>query len=108
LLAEAFTVSRRHLQEEISYINTTHEEIIRLLEDDFLELDVQEMIQQSFYNFSETELRVFFLMYFDEVAIDFEKQNEIQISYRLSPFISLENTTGQLTENNNKKENLTG
>ena len=69
---------------------------------------MNELIQQSFYDFSDTELRVFFLMYFDEVIIDFEKSNDIQISYRLSPFVSLETATGQLTEKFSKKENLTG
>lgn len=59
---------------------------------------MKELIQESSYNFSDTELRVFFLMYFDEVIIDFEKNNDIQISYRLSPFVSLENITDHLTE----------
>lgn len=98
LLAEAFTVTQTHLQGEIAYINSTLEEINRLMEDDFLAVFMKELIQQSFYNFSDTELRVFFLMYFDKVIIDFEKNNDIQISYRLSPFVSLEVTTGQLTE----------
>ncbi|WP_286230456.1 recombinase family protein [Neobacillus mesonae] len=108
LLAEAFTVSQKHLQDEIAYINATQEEIKRLLDDDFLAVFMKEMIQKSFYDFADTELRVFFLMYFDEVIIDFEKNNDIQISYRLSPFVSLEATTGQLTEKISKRENLTG
>lgn len=108
LLAEAFTVSQKHLQDEISYINATQEEINRLLDDDFLAEFMKEMIQKSFYDFADTELRVFFLMYFDEVIIDFEKNNDIQISYRLSPFVLLEATTGQLTEKIGKRENLTG
>lgn len=107
-LAEAFTVSQKHLQGELVYINTTLDEINRLLEDDFLAVFMKELIQQSFYDFSDTELRVFFLMYFDEVIINFEKNNEIQISYRLSPFVSLEDTTGQLTEKISKREDLTG
>ncbi|KQL57130.1 MULTISPECIES: recombinase family protein [Bacillaceae] len=108
LLAEAFTVSQKHLQGEIAYINATLDEISRLLEDDFLAVFMKEMIQKSFYDFADTELRVFFLMYFDEVIIDFEKNNYTQISYRLSPFVSLEATTGQLTEKIGKRENLTG
>lgn len=108
LLAEAFTVSQKHLQGEIVYINETLDELKRLLDDDFLAVFVKEMIQHSFYDFADTELRVFFLMYFDEVIIDFEKNNEIQISYRLSPFVSLENITGYLTEKIRTKENLTG
>ena len=56
------------------------------------------MIQHSFFNFTDTELRVFFLMYFEEIAINFEKNNEIYINYRLSPFVSLENSTGYITE----------
>lgn len=108
LLAEAFSVSQKHLQGEIMYINSTMDEINRLLEDNFLDIFMNELIQQSFYDFSDTELRVFFLMYFDEVMIDFEKNNEIQISCRLSPFVSLEDTTGQLTEKIGNRENLTG
>lgn len=108
LLAEAFSVSQKHLEGEIMYINSTMDEINRLLEDNFLDVLMNELIQQSFYDFSDTELRVFFLMYFDEVLIDFDKNNEIQISYRLSPFISLEDTTGQLTEKIGNRENLTG
>lgn len=103
LLAEAFSVSQKHLQSKITYINGTQEEISRLLEDDFLNVFMKELIQQSFYGFSDTELRVFFLMYFEEVLIDFEKNNDIQISYRLSPFISLEGTTGHLTEKFSKR-----
>ncbi|WP_445493110.1 recombinase family protein [Niallia sp. 03133] len=98
LLAEAFTVSQKHLQDEIAYINSTMDEINRLQEDDYLAIFMKELIQKSFYDFADTELRVFFLMYFDEVIIDFEKNNDIQISYRLSPFVTLEATTGQLTE----------
>jgi DNA invertase Pin-like site-specific DNA recombinase len=108
LLAEAFTVSQKHLQDEIAYINATINEINRILEDDFLAVIMKEMIQTSFYEFADTELRVLFLMYFDEVIINFEKNNELQISYRLSPFVSLEATTGQLTEKISKRENLTG
>lgn len=108
LLAEAFAVSQKHLQGEIAYINTTMDEINRLQEDDYLAIFMKELIQKSFYDFADTELRVFFLMYFDEVIIDFEKNNDIQISYRLSPFVSLEATTGQLTEKISKRENWTG
>lgn len=108
LLAEAFTVSQKHLQDEIAYVNATRVEINRILEDDFLAVFMKEMIQTSFYDFADTELRVFFLMHFDEVIIDFEKNNEIQTSYRLSPFVSLEATTSHLTEKMGKKENLTG
>ena len=56
------------------------------------------MLKHSFYDFTDTELRVLFLMFFEEVAINFEKNNEIHISYRLSPFVSLENATGYVTE----------
>jgi site-specific DNA recombinase len=108
LLAEAFSVSQKHLKSKIAYINETQEEINRLLEDDFLDVFMKELIQQGFYDFSDTELRVFFLMYFDEVIIDFERNNAIEIGYRLSPFVSLEATTGQLTEKISKRENLTG
>nr|WP_259547412.1 hypothetical protein [Heyndrickxia oleronia] len=69
-----------------------------LLGDDFLAIYMKELIQESFYHFSDTELRVFFLMYFDEVIIDFEKNNDFHISYRLSPFVSLENITDHLTK----------
>lgn len=108
LLAEVFTTSLQHLKEEIAYINATLEEIDSLLKDEYLDDFVKELIQQSFYKFSDTELRVFFLMYFEEVTINFEKNNDIQISYRLSPFVSLENTTGQLTENIDNRKNSTG
>lgn len=108
LLAEAFTVSQKYLQDEIAYTNATIDEINRILEDDFLAVFMKEMIQTSFYDFADTELRVFFLMHFDEVIIDFEKNKQIEISYRLSPFVSLESTTGHLTEKTGKRENLTG
>ncbi|WP_336883757.1 recombinase family protein [Priestia koreensis] len=107
LLAEAFTVSQKHLQNEIAYINETINEINRILEDEFLPVFMKEMIQTSFYDFKDTELRVFFLMHFDEVIIDFEKNHDIQISYRLSPFVLLETTTGQLTEKIDKIGNFT-
>lgn len=61
LLAEAFTVSQKHLQDEIAYIKATIDEINRILEDDFLAAFMKEMIQTSFYDFADTELRVFFL-----------------------------------------------
>lgn len=108
LMAEAFTVSQKHLQGEVAYINATLDEINRLLEDEFFAIFMEEMVQQSFYGFSDTELRVFFLIYFDEVVIDFERNNDIQIDYRLSPFVSLEEATGQLTEKISRRENLTG
>ena len=36
----------------------------------------------------------FKIFYLNALELDFEKNNEIQISYRLSPFVSLENLTG--------------
>ena len=98
LLAEVFHTSQQHLKNELIYTNETLEVINTLLDDDFLDKILKEVIQQSFLNFTHTELRVFFLMYFEEVTINFEKNNEISISYRLSPFVSLEKSTGYITE----------
>lgn len=101
-LAEAFMVAQKHLQNEITYISETMDEINLLLDDHYIEEISKKMIQHSFLSFTDTELRVFFLMYFDEVTIDFEKNNDIQISYRLSPFVMLENITGHITEQSKK------
>lgn len=98
LLAEVFQITQQHLKNELIYTNETLDEINSLLKDDYLDKIIKEMIQQSFFNFTDTELRVFFLMYFEEVAINFEKNSEININYRLSPFVSLENSTGYITE----------
>nr|WP_144922687.1 recombinase family protein [Paenibacillus bovis] len=108
LLEEAFKVAQKELKDEIAYISETMDEIDRLLDDDYLHLFLKEMLQQSFFNFTDSELRVFFLMYFDEVTIDFEANNDIQISYRLSPFVLLENMTGHITEQISKFGDLTG
>lgn len=108
LLAEAFAVSQKYSQEKITYISTTLDEINRLLDDDYLDVFLKQMLQQSFLNFLDAERRVFILMYFEEVTINFEKNNDIQISYRLSPFVTLEHTTGYLTEKMSTKEDLTG
>lgn len=94
LLSEAFLTAKQHLEGEITYISETMEEIDLLLKDDYLIVTIKEMLNHSFYDFSNTELRVFFLLFFDEVQLNFEKNNEIQISYRLSPFVLLENLTG--------------
>lgn len=98
LLSEAFLTTQNHLQEEIAYISNTMDEIKQLLEDDYLSATLKELLKHSFYDFTDTELRVFFLIFFDEVLVNFEKNNEIHISYRLSPFVSLENATGHVTE----------
>ncbi|QNK88695.1 recombinase family protein [Sporosarcina sp. resist] len=98
LLSEVFLSTKNHLQEKITYISETIDEINLLLEDDYLLVTLKEMLKHSFYDFADTELRVFFLIFFEEVAINFEKNNEIHISYRLSPFVSLENATGYVTE----------
>lgn len=98
LLSEVFLTTLNHLQEELTYISETIEEINLLLEEEYLVVTLREMLQHSFYDFTDTELRVFFLMFFEEVAINFEKNNEIHISYRLSPFVSLENATGYVTK----------
>ncbi len=108
LLEEAFKVAQKGLEDEIAYISMTTDEIIRLLDDNYLHLLLIEMLEQSFLNFTDSELRVFFLMYFDEVTVDFESNNDIQISYRLSPFILLENLTGHITEQISKFEDMTG
>lgn len=108
LLEEAFMVAQEELKDEIAYVSMTMDEIDRLLDDNYLELFLKEMLQQSFLNFTDSELRVFFLMYFDEVNIDFEANNDIQISYRLSPFVLLENLTGHITEQIEKFEDMTG
>lgn len=108
LLEEAFKVAQKELKDEIAYISETMDEIHRLLDDDYLHLFIKEMLQQSFFHFTDSELRVFFLMYFDEVTVDFEANNDIQISYRLSPFVLLENMTGHITEQISKFGDLTG
>lgn len=98
LLAEVFHTSQQHLKKELIYTSETLDEMDSLLKDDYLDKILKEIIQQSFVNFTDTELRVLFLMYFEEVTINFEKNNEIHINYRLSPFVSLENSTGYITE----------
>lgn len=98
LLSETFKVAQQHLHSEISYINRTIEEIESLLADNYLSSFLSGMLQTSFLSFTDTELRVFFLMFFEEVLVDFNKSNEIQISYRLSPFVLLKSATGYLTE----------
>ncbi|RUL51923.1 recombinase family protein [Lysinibacillus antri] len=98
LLSEVFLTTKNHLQEEITYISETIEEINLLLEEEYLVIILKEMLEHSFSDFTDTELRVFFLMFFDEVVVNFERNNEIHISYRLSPFILLENATGYVTE----------
>ncbi|MGY4797519.1 recombinase family protein [Lysinibacillus fusiformis] len=98
LLAEVFHTTQQHLKNELIYTNETLDEMDSLLKDDYLDKILKEMIQQSFFNFTDTELRVFFLMYFEEVAINFENNNEIHINYRLSPFVSLDISTGYITE----------
>lgn len=98
LLAEVFQTTQLHLKNELIYTSETIDEMDSLLKDDYLDKILKEMIQQSFFNFTDTELRIFFFMYFEEVAINFEKNNEIHIDYRLSPFVSLENSTGYITE----------
>jgi hypothetical protein len=97
-LAEVFDTSLQHLRNELSYTNGTLEEIDSLLEDDYLDKILKGLMQQSFLNFTDTELRVFFLIYFEEVTINFDKNNEININYRLSPFVSLENSISYITE----------
>lgn len=94
LLSETFLTAKQHIEEEIIYITETMEEIDLLLNSDYLIVILKEMLNHSFNDFSDTELRVFFLLFFDKIQINFEKNNEIQISYRLSPFVSLENSTG--------------
>lgn len=98
LLAEAFDTSLQHFKNELSYTNGTLDDIASLLKDDYLDNILKKLMQQSFLNFTDTELRVFFLMYFEEVTINFDKNNEININYRLSPFVSLENSIGYITE----------
>lgn len=108
LLKETYTVARKKLENDITHISATLEEIKRLSDDNYLDVFLKEMVQYSFTDFANTELRVFHLMYFDEINIDFEKNNNIQISYRLSPFVLLENITGQVTEQIKKFEDITG
>ncbi len=108
LLEEVFTVAQKRLEDEITYMNMTMDEINKLLNDHYLDSFLKEMLQYSILDFKNSELRVFFLMYFDEIHIDFEKNNDLQISYRLSPFVLLENLTGQVTEQMEKFEDITG
>lgn len=108
LLEEAFTVTQEKLKDEIAYTSLTMDEINKLLNDYYLNDFLKEMLQYNILDFADSELRVFFLMYFDEIQIDFERNNDLQISYRLSPFVSLENFTGQITEQMEKFEDITG
>lgn len=101
LLAEVFQTTQLHLRNELIYTNETLDEMNSLLKDDYLDKVIKKLIQQGFFKFTDTELRVFFLMYFEEVTINFEKNNELNINYRLSPFVSLEKSTGYITEHFN-------
>ncbi|GGB62271.1 resolvase [Lentibacillus populi] len=98
-LEEAFIDSKHYLQNEILNITITMDEINRILDDDDgLSIFIKYLQQQSFLNFTDTELRTFFLMYFKDVIVNLEKNNDIEINYRLSPFVALENATGYFTE----------
>lgn len=98
LFREAFLTAKEHLEKEITYISQTIDEIDLLLMDDYLTVHLKEMLNRSLYDFSDTELRVFFLSFFEDVIINFEKDSEIHINYRLTPFVSLDNATGYVTE----------
>src|SRR5699024_11794998 len=97
LLKETFTVARKRLEADITHISTTSEEIKKLSDDNYLDVFLKEMVEYSFSDFTNTELRVFHLMYFDEITINFEKNNDIQLSYRISPFVLLDNFPGLIT-----------
>lgn len=107
-LADIFKDTARHLQDEMSYINNALTEINTLLDDRDLPYLFQDLLTESLLNFHNIELRTLFLMYFEEVIIDFEKNKDLQISYRLSPFVSLENMTGYITEKIQRQEDMTG
>ncbi|MGM7683210.1 recombinase family protein [Cytobacillus sp. Hm23] len=107
-LGDVFVSAKKNLENDIMYLNSTKDEISRILNDDYYYEFVTQLKKHSFFKFTDTELRVFFLMYFKEVKVNFEKDNELEINYRLSPFVSLENVTSYFTEKINKVEDLSG
>ncbi|WP_203363667.1 recombinase family protein [Bacillus sp. REN10] len=107
-LADIFNDTKHYLQTEFSYLANTIDKIEKLLGDDYLFLLFKDLQYKSFQSFSNTELRTFILMFFDEITVDFEKNDNLEISYRLSPFISLENTTGYIIEKFLNHDDATG
>lgn len=94
ILAQTFINGKQHIQKEIQYLSTIQDEIQTILDDAYTNNFIKTLLQQDFGTFTDTELRMLFLMYFDQITINFDKNNDIEISYRLSPFVSLENATG--------------
>lgn len=105
-LASAFADGIHFIQEELTLVDQTLEDIERLNSSEYLNLLFSNLFKSNLHNFSDCEMRVFILMFVKEVHIDFEQGNAIEIEYRQNPFTSLENTTERITETVQKFKKL--
>ncbi|AWE08889.1 hypothetical protein DCE79_16730 [Lysinibacillus sp. 2017] len=70
-----------------SLINTIDE----LLNDSGFNKTLDMLLQSHIYNLSNTERRIFSLSFINKIQIDFQKDCDLTIDFRLTPFVALEN-----------------
>ena len=49
------------------------------------------LLQSHIYKLSNTERRIFSLSFINKIQIDFQKDCDLSIDFRLTPFVALEN-----------------
>jgi site-specific DNA recombinase len=99
-IATIFKSSKELIKEEKLKINQAIEKI-ELLNNDMALLEVYSHFKRAdISSLLNNELRTLCLTFIDKIKLTYKRDNDftLSINYRLNPFVELENSTGQITE----------
>lgn len=71
-------------------------EKIDLLQNEGMYEELLDRFKQDIYKYSNEEKRTIFLLTINKIEIDFSKNNYLYIDYRLTPFVTLEESFNKL------------
>ncbi|MBT2683373.1 recombinase family protein [Bacillus sp. ISL-37] len=95
-----FKSSKELIKEEKLKINQAIEKIELLNNDEALLVVYSHFKKADISSLSNNELRTLYLTFIDKIQVTYSKDNDFKLSinYRLNPFVDLEISTGQITE----------
>ncbi|MDP4085080.1 MAG: recombinase family protein [Bacillota bacterium] len=93
-----YLIAKRQIKETKEKVIISLETVTTLLNDEKLKLFYKWFKDMEITNMSNTEKRTIALLFLKRVEIDLEKNEVVNLEYRLTPFIELETTIGQITE----------
>lgn len=91
VLIDMFNASILHFKTKKDEYDSVISTINNMLHDSEFDKTLDMLLQSHIYTLSNTERRIFSLSFINKIQIDFQKDCDLTIDFRLSPFVTLEN-----------------